>query len=279
MEQSGFEAVSPRAIVLLGSDRRRRPIVEPGRQLLFSLAVTAASLALMLLALHAPAPSTDKQDTEEPQKALVIHMPAPRPMAFVVNRPRPSTQPPQPKRARARTPPARRSAPRLSGAPSRSGPPGQVVSSAALLSMVDGRYFEIHVVFPDARRWKQAFLRYGGSIGISDSLIGRPAYVDWSLTPAGVVERTQNALKGKFVFRLDQEAIVVVNSTLRNGESIPDGNSAFGMFPEQFKAVVAGALRAFAAKKRIDLTTLSSVRLEFLPSFGLEVVEARVREP
>jgi hypothetical protein len=57
---------------------------------------------------------------------------------------------------------------------------------------------------------------------------------------------------GRFLFKLSDEAIRVVNETVEPAAYIPPGQSAFGVFAGPFRSVVASVLQEFCTTEHVN---------------------------
>jgi hypothetical protein len=145
------------------------------------------------------------------------------------------------------------------------------------LRMADGDAFPIVINIPAGPAWREVFRRYGGAIGVSNSSSPRPAYLDHTISPDGRVDEESVPTIGRFLFRLSDEAIRVVNETTEPSARIMPGQSAFGVFAARFRSVVAGVLQEFCATEHVNPDDLAGVQLELGPGFGLRVASTTRR--
>jgi hypothetical protein len=143
--------------------------------------------------------------------------------------------------------------------------------------MADGDAIPLIITIPAGPAWRDVFRRYGGAIGVSDSSSPRPAYLNHTISPDGRLDEQSVPTIGRFLFRLSEEAIRVVNETVEPAAQIPAGDSAFGVFAGQFRSVVAGVLQDFCATEHINPDDLAAVQLELGPGFGLRVASTTRR--
>jgi hypothetical protein len=146
------------------------------------------------------------------------------------------------------------------------------------LRLADGDAFPIVITIPSGPAWREVFRRYGGAIGVSDSSSPRPAYLNHTITPDGRLDEESVPTIGRFMFRLSEEAIRVVNDTVEPAAKIPPGQSAFGVFAGTFRGVVAGVLQDFCTTAHVSPDALASVQLELGPGFGLRVASTTRRD-
>jgi hypothetical protein len=143
--------------------------------------------------------------------------------------------------------------------------------------MADGDAFPLVITIPAGPAWREVFRQYGGSIGVSDSSSPRPAYLNHTISPDGRLDEASVPTIGRFLFRLSDEAIRVVNETVEPAAQIPPGQSAFGVFAGQFRSVVAGVLQEFCKSEHVNPDDLAGVQLELGPGFGLRVASTTRR--
>jgi hypothetical protein len=143
--------------------------------------------------------------------------------------------------------------------------------------MADGDAFPLVISIPAGPAWRDVFRAYGGAIGVSNSSSARPAYLTHTISPDGRVDEESVPTIGRFLFRLSDEAIRVVNDTLDPAAHIPPGQSAFGVFTAPFRAVVARVLQEFCATEHVSPDDLALVQLELGPGFGLRVASTTRR--
>ena len=137
--------------------------------------------------------------------------------------------------------------------------------------MADGDAFPLIISIPASPAWREVFRRYGGTIGVSNSSSPRPAYLNHTISPDGRVDQESVPTSGRFLFRLSDEAIQVVNESVEPDAKILPGHSAFGVFEGTFRSVVARVLQEFCATEHVNPDDLSGVQLELGPGFGLRV--------
>jgi hypothetical protein len=137
--------------------------------------------------------------------------------------------------------------------------------------MADGDAFPLVISIPASPAWRDVFRRYGGSIGVSSSSSPRPAYLNHTISPDGRVDQESVPTNGRFLFRLSDEAIQVVNDSVEPEAKITPGQSAFGVFEGPFRTVVARVLQEFCATEHVNPDDLRGVQLELGPGFGLRV--------
>jgi len=137
--------------------------------------------------------------------------------------------------------------------------------------MADGDAFPLVISIPASPAWRDVFRRYGGAIGVSSSSSPRPAYLNHTISPDGRVDQESVPTNGRFLFRLGDEAIQVVNESVEPDAKIPPGHAAFGLFEGAFRSVVARVLQEFCATEHVNPDDLSGVQLELGPGFGLRV--------
>ena len=136
---------------------------------------------------------------------------------------------------------------------------------------------EVRQYFPEHMVLAGLFRAYGGAIGVSDSSSPRPAYLNHTISPDGQLDKESVPTIGRFLFRLSEEAIRVVNETVEPAAKIPPGQSAFGVFAGTFRSVVAGVLQDFCTTAHVSPDALASVQLELGPGFGLRVASTTRR--
>ena len=149
--------------------------------------------------------------------------------------------------------------------------------SPSSFRMADGDAFPLVISIPAGPAWRDVFQRYGGAIGVSNSSSPRPAYLNYTIAPDGKVDQESIATNGRFLFRLSDEAIEVVNQTIPAAAKIPPGHSAFGVFEGPFRSVVARVLQDFCATEHVNPDDLTGAQLELGPGFGLRVASATRR--
>jgi hypothetical protein len=137
--------------------------------------------------------------------------------------------------------------------------------------MIDGDAFPVIISIPSGPAWRDVFRTYGGAIGVSNSSSPRPAYLNHTISPDGRVDEESVPTIGRFLFRLSEEAIRVVNASVDPAAQIPPGHSAFGVFAAQFRSVVASVLQDFCTAEHVNPDDLAGVQLELGPGFGLRV--------
>jgi hypothetical protein len=143
--------------------------------------------------------------------------------------------------------------------------------------MADGEAFPLVINMPAGPAWREVFRRYGGAIGVSNSSSPRPAYLDHTISPDGRVDEEAVPTVGRFLFRLSDDAIRVVNDTLEPAAQIRRGQSAFAVFAGPFRSVVACVLQEFCTTEHVNPDDLAGVQLELGPGFGLRVASTTRR--
>jgi hypothetical protein len=143
--------------------------------------------------------------------------------------------------------------------------------------MADGDAFPLVINIPAGPAWREVFRRYGGAIGVSNSSSPRPAYLDHTISPDGRLNEESVPTIGRFLFKLSDEAIRVVNETVEPAAQIPPGQSAFAVFAGPFRSVVAGVLQEFCTTEHVNPDDLAGVQLELGPGFGLRVASTTRR--
>jgi len=144
--------------------------------------------------------------------------------------------------------------------------------------MADGDAFPLIINIPAGPAWREVFRTYGGVIGVSNSSSPRPAYLGHTISPDGRVDEESVPTIGRFLFRLSDEAIRVVNETVEPAAQIPAGQSAFGVFGEPFRTVVARVLQEFCTTEHVSPDNLAVVQLELGTGFGLRVASTTRRD-
>jgi hypothetical protein len=150
--------------------------------------------------------------------------------------------------------------------------------SASSLRLADGDAFPLIISIPAGPAWRDVFRRFGGAVGVSTSSSPRPAYLNHTISPDGHLDEESVPTTGRFLFRLSEEAVRVVNETLEPAARIAPGQSAFGVFAGPFRSVVAGVLQDFCAAAHVSPDDLASVHLELGPGFGLRVASTTRRD-
>ncbi len=143
--------------------------------------------------------------------------------------------------------------------------------------MADGDAFPLVINIPAGPAWREVFRQYGGAIGVSNSSSPRPAYLNHTISPDGRLNEESVPTIGRFLFKLSDEAIRVVNETVEPAAYIPPGQSAFGVFTGQFRSVVASVLQEFCTTEHVNPDDLAGVQLELGPGFGLRVASTTRR--
>jgi hypothetical protein len=143
--------------------------------------------------------------------------------------------------------------------------------------MADGDAFPLVISIPAGPAWREVFQRYGGAIGVSNSSSPRPAYLNHTISPDGRIDQESVPTTGRFLFRLSEEAIQVVNDTVEPAAKIPPGHAAFGVFEGPFRSVVARVLQDFCVTEHVNPDDLTGVQLELGPGFGLRVASTTRR--
>jgi len=238
-----------------------QPIAKPWRQGVCGTAAAIAILTAMLLPALVGQPNAEK--TAQPESAAAdVRMPKlPSPIAaFAVE----STEAPAQATGRvmAQRPPAAEPETRV---------------AASTFRMADGDAFPVIISIPSGPAWREVFRTYGGAIGVSNSSSPRPAYLNHTISPDGKVDEESVPTIGRFLFRLSEEAIRVVNASVDPAAQIPPGHSAFGVFAAQFRSVVAGVLQDFCTAEHVNPDDLAGVQLELGPGFGLRVASTTRR--
>jgi len=149
--------------------------------------------------------------------------------------------------------------------------------SPSSFRMADGAAFPVVINIPAGPSWRDVFRTYGGAIGVSNSSSPRPAYLNHTITPDGRLDEESVPTIGRFLFRLSDEAIRVVNATVDPAARIPAGQAAFGVFAGPFRSVVARVLQDFCATEHVNPDDLTAVQLELGPGFGLRVASSTRR--
>jgi hypothetical protein len=137
--------------------------------------------------------------------------------------------------------------------------------------MADGDAFPLVISIPAGPAWREVFQKFGGAIGVSNSSSPRPAYLNHTISPDGRMDQESVPTTGRFLFRLSDEAIQVVNETVEPAAKIPPGYAAFGLFEGPFRSVVARVLQDFCVTEHVNPDDLTGVQLELGPGFGLRV--------
>lgn len=137
--------------------------------------------------------------------------------------------------------------------------------------MADGDAFPLVISIPAGPAWREVFKRFGGAIGVSNSSSPRPAYLNHTISADGRMDQESVPTTGRFLFRLSDEAIQVVNETVDPAAKIPPGYAAFGVFEGPFRSVVARVLQDFCVTEHVNPDDLTGVQLELGPGFGLRV--------
>jgi len=156
------------------------------------------------------------------------------------------------------------------------------VSADAVVSptsyrMADGDAFPLVITIPAGPAWRDVFRMYGGAIGVSNSSSSRPAYLNHTITPDGRLDEESIPTTGRFLFRLSDEAIRLVNETVEPSAQITAGQSAFGVFAAPFRSVVARVLQEYCTTEHVSPDDLAVVQLELGPGFGLRVASTTRR--
>jgi hypothetical protein len=151
------------------------------------------------------------------------------------------------------------------------------VTTPSSFHMADGDAFPLIISIPAGPAWRDVFRRYGGAIGVSTSSSPRPAYLNHTISPDGRLDEESVPTIGRFLFKLSDEAIRVVNETVDPTAQIPPGESAFGVFAGQFRSVVARVLQEFCTTEHVNPDDLTGVQLELGPGFGLRVASTTRR--
>jgi hypothetical protein len=260
-------------ISLLRSPGRERPLFQPGRQPMVAIMVGTALVGIMAI------DGLETRDGLRPTLRASTKLTAPPAnrdrlaFASAASPPRRTEESPPPTDTRKVFPVRReqvvRPARQPDSRPLASASPWMM--SPALAKMVDGEDLSIEVEFPDITNWQAAFRAYHGNIGISMSNLPRPQYFDWSLTPFGQFSGEHNPTKGLFLFRLDPDAVAVVNKTLES-HRIPDDAAVFGVFPMELKSRIGKTLEDFASAQRMNVRDLDAVKLSISGPQGLRVV-------
>ncbi len=149
--------------------------------------------------------------------------------------------------------------------------------SAISFRMADGDTFPLVITIPAGPAWREVFRRYGGAIGVSNSSSPRPAYLNHTISPDGRVDEESVPTVGRFLFKLSDEAIRVVNDDVEPTARIPPGQSAFGVFAGAFRSVVARVLQQFCTTEHVNPDDLAGVQLELAPEVGLRVASTTRR--
>jgi hypothetical protein len=153
-----------------------------------------------------------------------------------------------------------------------------IAASPMGFHMADGDAFPLIISIPAGPAWREVFRTYGGVIGVSNSSSPRPAYLGHTISPDGRVDEESVPTIGRFLFRLSDEAIRVVNETVEPAAQIPAGQSAFGVFGEPFRTVVARVLQEFCTTEHVSPDNLAVVQLELGTGFGLRVASTTRRD-
>jgi hypothetical protein len=143
--------------------------------------------------------------------------------------------------------------------------------------MADGDAFPLVINIPATAAWRDVFRQFGGAIGVSSSSSPRPAYLNHTISPDGHLDEESVPTIGRFLFRLSDAAIRVVNDTIDPAAHIAPGQSAFGVFAAPFRSVVARVLQEFCATEHLNPDDLTGVQLELGPGFGLRVMSTTRR--
>ena len=238
------------------------PIAAPWRQSVFGVVTAFVVLAVLWLPAISPRQDPKPEAPPAPQKdpALSAFKMASVPShmaAFAVARPQTPANPAK----SLIVPPA----------------PPQTAVSPVGIRMADGEAFPLVITIPAGPAWRDVFRTYGGAIGVSDSSSARPAYLSHTISPDGRLNEESVPTIGRFLFRLSDEAIRVVNETVEPDARITPGQSAFGVFAAPFRSVVARVLQDFCASEHVSPDDLALVQLELGPGFGLRVASTTRR--
>lgn len=165
--------------------------------------------------------------------------------------------------------------------PEEAGPTFVKTESAAPISttslrLSEGDAFPLVITIPAGPAWRDVFRTYGGAIGVTSSSSVRPAYLK-TISPDGTLDQEAVPTIGRFMFRLSEEAIRVVNETLGPAAQILPGESAFGVFAAPFRRVVERVLHEFCTTEHVSPDDLAVVQLELGPGFGLRVASTTRR--
>lgn len=248
------------------------PIALPWRQGLCANLMAVVVLAVFGLSAFlarpdaAPTPPL-REKRESARSAFPMMSVASRMAAFTVTRPET---------------PAQSAASKDSGlvhGPSQPLPAAAPESAASPMGvdMADGEAFPLIINIPAGAAWREVFRTYGGVIGVSNSSSQRPAYLSHTISPDGRVDEESVPTIGRFLFRLSDEAIRIVNDTVEPEAQIPPGQSAFAVFGGPFRTVVARVLQEFCTTEHVSPDDLAVVQLELGTGFGLRVASTTRR--